>query len=224
MQLKKTTILSAFIVVAGLVSEIMFRDVFMKTVSGMVLSLVLAVIIFLSFYFLIDGGYTLWTKEREMTKKHQKELEQKLYTVLTEQLKFQKIIYNEVRQLGQESGVRFERKESLFDLSPMTSAPVEAVISEEEINKIVAAVDAHTAQFAQNIEELLVDINYHAEQTGEGAFASVPSARPLVSAASQTDMEQMVEKINDHTMNTAKVVVKYISRTTEELKKLLNSA
>ena len=51
MELKKTTIISAFVVAAGVLAEIIFRDVMSKSMQGVVLSVILAVIVLVSFYF-----------------------------------------------------------------------------------------------------------------------------------------------------------------------------
>ena len=59
MELKKTTILSAFVVVAGIMAQIIFRDILSKSFVGVALSIALAVVVLAAFYFTVDGVYCL---------------------------------------------------------------------------------------------------------------------------------------------------------------------
>ena len=59
MELKKTTILSAFVVVSGILAEIIFRDIFSKSFAGVALSIALAVVVLAAFYFTVDGIYSM---------------------------------------------------------------------------------------------------------------------------------------------------------------------
>ena len=59
MEIKKTTLLSALVCVAGVLAEIIFHDVFTATVIGVVLSILLSIIILSAAYFVLDGFYSV---------------------------------------------------------------------------------------------------------------------------------------------------------------------
>lgn len=167
MELKKTTILSAFVALAGILAEIIFRDILSKSFFGVALSVLLAVVIIVAFYFAIDGLYYLENQRRDEEKKQQKEYEQRVYGVLNEQLKFQKAIYSEVKNLQQQ----------LAELSGQMPEQL-PVMHEQEIPMQI--------------------------QTEPGVTSE--------------DLEKVVSEINNHTMQAAKIVAKYVGKSTEELK------
>ena len=103
MEIKKTTLLSALVCVAGVLAEIIFHDVFTTTVIGVVLSVLLSIIILSAAYFVMDGFYILLKDDNGQDKKKQGEYEQRIYTILNELLQFEKAIYKEVRALQQMS-------------------------------------------------------------------------------------------------------------------------
>ena len=96
MELKKTTVLSSLVCIAGLITEIIFCDVMSKSIFGVVLSIIMAVVILAAAYFVIDGIRSYFLGEKERKSEHEKEYEQRLYSVLNEQLQFQKEIYRGV--------------------------------------------------------------------------------------------------------------------------------
>ena len=64
MELKKTTVLSALVGVAGILSEIMFHYIMTTSIAGIVLSVVLTVIVVASVYFTMDGIFCILKEER----------------------------------------------------------------------------------------------------------------------------------------------------------------
>ncbi len=58
MELDKTTLLSVIVWVAGLMSEIIFHDALARSIPGIVLGIVIAVIVIVASYFTIDGIVT----------------------------------------------------------------------------------------------------------------------------------------------------------------------
>ena len=103
MEIKKTTLLSALVCVAGVLAEIIFHDVFTATVIGVVLSILLSIIILSAAYFVLDGFYSVLKDGNGEGRKKQGEYEQPIYTILNELLQFEKAIYKEVRALQQMS-------------------------------------------------------------------------------------------------------------------------
>ncbi|MDD7403730.1 MAG: hypothetical protein SO170_08810 [Butyribacter sp.] len=96
MELKKTTVISALVCIAGLLAEIIFCDIMSKSVFGVILSIILAVVILTTAFFVIDGIRTFCLLEQQKNLEREKEYEQRLYGVLNEQLQFQKEIYRGV--------------------------------------------------------------------------------------------------------------------------------
>ena len=153
MEIKKTTLLSALVCVAGILAEIMFHDVLSTSVPGVVLSIALAVIVLVAAYFVLDGLYAFLTVDREKNKKHQEEYEQRIYSILNELLQFEKAVYKEVHALQQmESEHRsmdmtfnsMQQSSSMFE----ESAPQ---ISEERLQQLENMINEHTTMTAKII-------------------------------------------------------------------------
>lgn len=174
MEIKKTTLLSALVCVAGVLAEIMFHDVLTGTIPGVVLSVVLAVISLTAAYFVLDGLYAFLTIDREMSKKHQEEHEQRIYGILNELLQFEKAIYKEVHVL-QQMNMGAGQTEMQMQGTPMAFLPEQpASVSEERIEKLESAINENTTTAAKiiakyvnrntgDLKELLE--NHHAELT-----------------------------------------------------------
>lgn len=138
MEIKKTTLLSFLVCMAGILAEIIFRDVLAKSTIGVALSILLAVVIIVLAYFFYDGLYSFLTAEREMDKKRREEYDQKLYAILNEQLQFEKAIYKQVHTLLQESG------------GADGADRVSANILEECMERLEASVNEHTTETVKN--------------------------------------------------------------------------
>ncbi len=66
MEIRKTTLLSFLVCIAGILAEVMFNDVLVKSAFGVILSVLLAVVIIVLAYFFYDGFYSFLTAERDM--------------------------------------------------------------------------------------------------------------------------------------------------------------
>lgn len=141
MEIRKTTLLSFLVCIAGILAEVMFRDVLAKSAFGVVLSVLLAVVIIALAYFFYDGFCSFLTAEREMDKKRQEEYDQKLYAILNEQLQFEKAIYKEVHVLMQESE----------EAGRADSISIGAL--EERLNRLEASVNEHTTTTAKIVSK-----------------------------------------------------------------------
>lgn len=156
MEIKKTTLMSALVCIAGLLAEIMFHDVLSTSVAGVVLSVALAVIVLVAAYFVLDGLYSFLTADREMNKKHQEEYEQRIYGIMNELLQFEKAIYKEVHVLQQ---METERANSEMQAPPVREAWQEpfrqqeqqSQISEERLQQLENAINEHTTMTAKII-------------------------------------------------------------------------
>lgn len=190
MELKKTTILSAFVVVAGIISEIIFRDVLSKGVLGIVISIVLAAITFVAFYFMVDGLYTSWDRDREEVKQNQKEMEQKIYSVINEQLKFQKIIYSEVHRFIQSGENASSKQDGLFDSSPLLSN-IQSEISEEDMTRLIEAVNGHSQKLSRELQESLSDVSEQTSSVSKEIESAVTTINEHTSEATQEISEQV---------------------------------
>ncbi len=141
MEIRKTTLLSFLVCIAGILAEVMFRDVLVKSAFGVILSVLLAVVIIVLAYFFYDGFYSFLTAEREMDKKRQEGYDQKLYAILNEQLQFEKAIYKEVHALMQESE----------EAGRADGISIETL--EERLNHLEASVNEHTTSTAKVVSK-----------------------------------------------------------------------
>ncbi len=149
MEIRKTTSLSFLVCIAGILAEIIFRDVLAKSAFGVALSVVLAVVIIVLAYFFYDGFYSFLTAEREMDKKRQEGYDRKLYSVLNEQLQFEKAIYKEVHALMQESE---------------DTGNVSVNELQEYLERLKVSVNEHTTATIQIVSK---DVNQNADKTKE---------------------------------------------------------
>lgn len=168
MEIKKTTLMSALVCVAGILAEIMFHDVLSSSVGGVVLSVALAVIVLAAAYFVLDGLYSFLTADREVNKKHQEEYEQRIYGVMNELLQFEKAIYKEVHVLQQ---METERVNSEAQVTPVREAWQEPFrqeqppqISEERLQQLENAINEHTTMTAKIIAKY---VNRNTEEIKE---------------------------------------------------------
>lgn len=136
MELKKSTVISAIVCVAGILAEIIFQDIMSKSVFGVILSIILAVVILATAYFTVDGIRTFLLLEREKATEREKEYEQRLYGVLNEQLHFQKEIYRGVYSTQNSENLFHEEIPNLVASSDKSS---EEIIKSINDNTMVAA-------------------------------------------------------------------------------------
>lgn len=177
MEIRKTTLLSFLVFIAGILAEIIFRDVLAKSAFGVVLSVLLAVVIIVLAYFFYDGFYSFLTAEREMDKKRQEDYEQKLYSILNEQLQFEKAIYKEVHALMQES--------EETDLTENVSVKV----LEERLNRLEASINEHTTTTAKIVTKY---VNHNTDEA-KAFFEQNKSDLQSV-----MEGQEILEKIHDN--------------------------
>lgn len=146
MEIKKTTLLSALVCVAGVLAEIIFHDILSSTVIGVVLSIILSVIVLAAAYFVLDGIYSFLTVDREVGKKQQEEYEQRIYGILNELLQFEKAIYKEVRTLQQMS-----EEARAAESGNTAPAAVQTELPEEVLEKLETSINNNTTMTAKII-------------------------------------------------------------------------
>lgn len=177
MEIRKTTLLSFLVFIAGILAEIIFRDVLAKSAFGVVLSVLLAVVIIVLAYFFYDGFYSFLTAEREMDKKLQEEYDQKLYSILNEQLQFEKAIYKEVHALMQGN----EETDHAENVS--------VKVLEERLNRLEASINEHTTTTAKIVTK------YVNHNTDEAKAFFEQSKNDLQSVM---EGQEILEKIHDN--------------------------
>lgn len=149
MKAKKTTLLSILICVAGILTEIIFRDVLSRSIAGVWMSILLAVVILVLVYFIYDGIYSYFEAKQELDAAYRMKREQKLYHILNEQLQFEKAIFQEVTALKQANEKLSERiaQTRSEGRQPVSVAAPDA----EQLDKAVSAVNEHTMKAAKII-------------------------------------------------------------------------
>ena len=187
MELKKTTVLSALVGAAGILSEIMFHDIMTTSIAGIVLSVVLTVIVVASVYFTMDGIFCILKEEREIAQKRQEEYEQKMYRIANEQLQFQKATYKEVHSLRQAGGG------VVSPAAPITGSG-ENLLDKGTLEQLVQAVNENTMTaskiVAKYVNKNTMDIKFAIEQLQQ----EIPSVAEAI--AVNREMLQNVENAN----------------------------
>lgn len=283
MELKKTTILSAFVMMAGILAEIIFQGVFSRTLFGIILSILLAIVVLVSFYFTMDGIICWIQGEHQTVKKIQKDYEQKLYGILNDQLKFQKAIFNEVKllqSLEENNHKQISEAVKIPEEIPVmeTSEPMVCEISPEIIEQLVSSVNAYTETISSKIieafgttqsnasvqlldaqdavkddillqfESLLAAQNESIQAMLSQITEDMAAMQPETSvedlydesyydetmetqeevletpAITAQDLQQVIDSINDYTLQSAKVVAKYVGKSTDEIKDILKDS
>ncbi len=156
MKLENTTIMSAIVWVAGVLAEVIFRDELSKSMLGVILSVVLAFIVIITTYFVIDGINSVLLRERKEAEDRQRDyqdkmfklLDEKLTEQLAEQLKFEKAIYSCVKDI---KDIKNDEKDD---------ASLQEVIQAVNDNTIQAAkiIARYQTKTSHDIENVLRDI------------------------------------------------------------------
>lgn len=177
MEIRKTTLLSFLVFIAGILAEIIFRDVLAKSAFGVVLSVLLAVVIIVLAYFFYDGFYSFLTAEREMDKKRQEGYDQKLYSILNEQLQFEKAIYKEVHALMQGN----EETDHAENVS--------VKVLEERLNRLEASINEHTTTTAKIVTKY---VNHNTDEAKAFFEQSKSDLQSIMEG------QEILEKIHDN--------------------------
>lgn len=64
MKLEKTTIMSAIVCISGLLAEVIFQNALSKSIFGIVLSIIIAVMVIIATYFTLDGINAVLSKSK----------------------------------------------------------------------------------------------------------------------------------------------------------------
>lgn len=165
MELERTTLLSVIVWMAGLLSEIIFHDALSGSIFGIVLSIIIAVIVILATYFIIDGiRAALNSKNEEEWDRQASYYEKKLQIInnkLDEQIRLEKSVYDK-------------------------------------------------------LDDILVISRGQMEKAAESMFVS--SGNGENKAGGGMTIEEAVEAINAKTLDSAKIIAKYQTKSTKELK------
>ncbi len=99
MELEKTTIMSAIIWTAGLLAEVIFHDALSKSIFGIILSIIMAIIIIIATYFTLDGinaALSGKTKEALDRQAHQEQMFKAFNNKLDEHVKLGQAVYEKL--------------------------------------------------------------------------------------------------------------------------------
>ena len=160
MKLENTTIFSAIVWIAGVLAEVIFHDELSASMLGIILSVVLAFIVIMTTYFVIDGVNSVLLRERAEADERQREYQDKMFKLLeeklNEQLKFEKAIYacvKSVKDNGEEDASLQDIIQAVNDntiqaakiiakYQTKTSGDIESVLKEikEEFPKLYSEI------------------------------------------------------------------------------------
>lgn len=144
MDLKKVSIFSAMICIGGVLAEIIFRDVLLRTVPGIVICVVLAAVVIISCYFAIDTAFSYMQLQKDREIDRQQDVEQEMYHILNDQVEVQKAIYEDVKNLH-------EKVDSLEMTSSISNIDTATQLSDEEHEKITKEINDYTIRTAKVI-------------------------------------------------------------------------
>ena len=208
MKLENTTIISALVWIAGVLAEVIFHDELTSSMLGIVLSIVLAFIVIITTYFIIDGVNSVLRRERAEAEERQREYQDKMFNLLeeklTEQLKFEKAIYACVKSVKDTD----EGDASLQDvIQAVNDNTIQAA-------KIIAKYQTKTSN---DIENVLRDIKEEFpklySEIREKTF-TVPDG--MISHATAIDMLKGADRDNNTANEAEKTPVSEDSFASEE--------
>ncbi|MCI5586932.1 MAG: hypothetical protein MR384_03480 [Lachnospiraceae bacterium] len=208
MKLENTTIISALVWIAGVLAEVIFHDELTSSMLGIVLSIVLAFIVIITTYFVIDGVNSVLRRERAEAEERQREYQDKMFNLLeeklTEQLKFEKAIYACVKSVKDTD----EGDASLQDvIQAVNDNTIQAA-------KIIAKYQTKTSN---DIENVLRDIKEEFpklySEIREKTF-TVPDG--MISHATAIDMLKGADRDNNTANEAEKTPVSEDSFASEE--------
>ncbi|MCI5500722.1 MAG: hypothetical protein MR409_02200 [Lachnospiraceae bacterium] len=208
MKLENTTIISALVWIAGVLAEVIFHDELTSSMLGIVLSIVLAFIVIITTYFVIDGVNSVLRRERAEAEERQREYQDKMFNLLeeklTEQLKFEKAIYACVKSVKDTD----EGDASLQDvIQAVNDNTIQAA-------KIIAKYQTKTSN---DIENVLRDIKEEFpklySEIREKTF-TVPDG--MISHATAIDMLKGADRDNNTANEAEKTPVSENSFASEE--------
>ncbi len=103
MRLEKTTIFGALVWSAGILAEIIFHDDLVSSNTGIIFMAVLAAIIVIDTYFVIDGVHRVWVEELIISENKQIERTEQLFRnlerKLDEQNKYTQKVSEDIRAM-----------------------------------------------------------------------------------------------------------------------------
>lgn len=208
MKLENTTITSALVWIAGVLAEVIFHEELTSSMLGIVLSIVLAFIVIITTYFVIDGVNSVLRRERAEAEERQREYQDKMFNLLeeklTEQLKFEKAIYACVKSVK-------ETDEGDASLQDVIQAVNDNTI---QAAKIIAKYQTKTSN---DIENVLRDIKEEFPklytEIREKTF-TVPDG--MISHATAIDMLKGADRDNNTANEAEKTPVSEDSFASEE--------
>ncbi|HBA98015.1 MAG TPA: hypothetical protein DCZ23_07900 [Lachnospiraceae bacterium] len=171
MRLEKTTVMSAIIWVAGMLAEIIFHDALSKSIFGIVLGIIIAIIVIMATYFTLDG----------------------INAVLSGS--------------GNEAlGKRLEQQEKM--LSVLGSRLDEQIKSGQAVY--------------EKLDDIIkINRSYMEKAAGE-MFAVQDEGQTSAEDGDMLTLKKAMEEINAHTLQSAKIIVKYQMKNSAELKDSLD--
>ncbi|MCD7826236.1 MAG: hypothetical protein LUH14_09800 [Clostridiaceae bacterium] len=215
MELKKTTILSAMVAVAGFLAEIIFHETMSQTVTGVFLSVLLAAVVLTAVYFVIDGVVSMAAAEKEKTEKAklaanqaQDDFKQKIYSVINELLQFQKAVYKEICTMQSDKKESIHSKlqtESVNALrEDMSIVPEQMQAMQEQITAIpeqMSALQDNLSAVRQTVGGVPEDMNALREELsvvpeGVNALREELSGVPEGVNALREELSAMPEDMN----------------------------
>lgn len=178
MGLEKTTLLSFIVWMAGLLSEIIFHDALSESIFGIVLSIIIAVIVILATYFIIDGIMAALNSKREEAWDRQASYYEKKFQMLNskldEQIRLEKSVYDKLDDILVISRGQMEKAaESMFASSG--NGERNKAGSGMTIEEAVEAINAKTLDSAKiiakyqmkNTRELKVSLDLILDELSE---------------------------------------------------------
>lgn len=144
MELEKTTVMSAIVCVSGLLTEIIFHDALSKSVFGIVLSIIIAIIVILATYFTIDGINVSLSGKGKDSK--QEQLLNAMDKRIDEQLKLGQAVYEKLDDI-----IKINKDYIEKAAGEIFAGSVEGEEETSALKKAVDEINAHTLQSAKII-------------------------------------------------------------------------
>lgn len=230
MEFDKSTILAGMVWVAGVLATVLFQNVFASSQTGVILGILLAVVILIATYFILDGIRTMLLRRHEEEMLHQKAYEDKMLEIMQHEMgelvDCEKTALEQVEKLVEREKANSERIAKLAETEKATSKSIEQILQSEKLatesmEKLTETVQAAETAQAEQVAKIAAAQAERAEKE-----AAQPQAKQQETKAAELNTEalnQLAETINKTTMQAAKIIVKYSNKSSHEIEGKIDS-
>lgn len=205
MELEKSTTLAGLVWVAGVLAAILFQNVFASSRMGVILGILLAIVILIATYFVIDGIRIMIQNRSDTEILHQQAYEDKMMEMMQHEIedKMVDVLQQEFEELQKEyADIKREYGELQQEYTEIKQEYGEL---QEEFKELIG------------YEKSTLDTLEKLEQSAKNAEVAQSEKESEENTFDTEILEHMTETINKTTMQAAKLIVKYSNKASHDL-------